>query len=81
VQQVPPRQTWLFGQVPQLSVLPQPSGKVSQLTPCAAQVVGAQQLPLTHSWPGGQQYWPHAMAPFGQHNPLMQVCPEEHAKA
>jgi hypothetical protein len=41
-------QVALTGQVPQLSVPPQPSGIVPQFLPCAEHVVGVQPPPVWH---------------------------------
>ena len=65
VTQVPPQQVWPVLQAPQLSVPPQLSEIVPQITPCAAQVVGVQQVPLVvHTCPAAQQPVPQLHAPL-----------------
>jgi hypothetical protein len=82
--QVPPLQVWHWGQFPQFRTPPHRSEMLPQLTPWAAQVVGAQQvLLLVQIWPLGQQNCAPLvslqMAFVSQQEPLRHSWVEEQA--
>lgn len=69
-----PPQAWFAPQLPQLRVPPQPSGIVPQVLPCAAQVVGWQQVLLErHTCPEGQA--PHESDPPQPSDAVPQAAP------